>query len=69
MLHKVSEMCDMIERMYDESRALRHMKYKVPKVQQNETAINEKIAQIQYMAQLIAADRSQYIRTEKDEHN
>jgi hypothetical protein len=52
----------MIEHMYEESRKLRHMKYGVPKVQQNETIINDKIAQIQYLATLIAADRSEYKR-------
>lgn len=69
MLHKVSEMCDMIERMYDQSKILRHKKYNVPKLEQNETEINEMIASLQYMAQLVANDRSTYVRRDKDELN
>lgn len=60
MIHKVSEMCDMVEVMYHESRELRRLKYDIPKLQQNESLINDKIAQIQYMAQLISADKTPY---------
>jgi len=60
MIHKVSEMCDMIETMYKESLELRRMKYDVPKLNQNKEMIDDKIAQIQYMALLVSRDVQPY---------
>ena len=67
MIHKVSEMCDMVETMYNESRRLMKMKYHTPKIFQNEAEINNLIAQIQYMAQLVSNDKSPY--TKREEHD
>lgn len=60
MIHKVSEMCDMIETMYKESLELRRLKYDVPKLHRSETLIDDKISQIQYMALLVANDKQPY---------
>ena len=64
MIHKVSEMCDMVDRMHAESIVLRRMKYDTPKLEQNQSEINEKIAQIQYMALLVAKDVQPYSKKE-----
>lgn len=60
MIHKVSEMCDMVETMYKESLELRRLKYDVPKLHQNKAMIDDKISQIQYMALLVANDKQPY---------
>lgn len=64
MIHKVSEMCDMVEVMYQESLKLRKMKYDTPALYQNKTLIDEQIKQIQYLALLVANDKEPYVKRE-----
>lgn len=61
MIHKVSELCDMIDVMYKDSQELRRMKYEEPKA--DTVAIDQKIAQIQYMALLVSNDKQPYEKT------
>ena len=60
MLHKISEMCDVVNLMYVKSMNLRRMKYDTPKDLQNKTEIDTLIADIQQLALQIAHDRSPY---------
>ena len=60
MLHKISEMCDVVNLMYVKSMNLRRMKYDTPKDLQNKTEIDTLIADIQALAMQIAHDRSPY---------
>ena len=60
MLHKVSEMCDLVSLMYDKSMILRRLKYDTPKDKQNKIEIDNLVADIQQLALQIAHDRSKY---------
>ena len=60
MLHKISDMCDVVNVMYEKSMNLRRMKYDTPKEKQNKIEIDTLIADIQSLALQIAHDRSQY---------
>jgi hypothetical protein len=60
MLHKISEMCDVVSVMYEKSVNLRRMKYDTPKQDQDINKIDALIADIQQLALQIAHDRSPY---------
>lgn len=60
MLHKISEMCDVVSVMYEKSMNLRRMKYDTPKEQQDVQIINALIDDIQALALQIARDKSKY---------
>lgn len=62
MLHKVSEMCDVVSVMYEKSMNLRRQKYDTPKDKRNEALIQSLIDDIQALALQIAHDRSQYTK-------
>lgn len=62
MLHKVSDMCDVVSVMYDKSMNLRRLKYDTPKDARDEFQIQSLIDDIQSLALQIAHDRSQYIK-------
>jgi len=60
MLHKISDMCDVVSVMYDMSMNLRRMKYDTPKEKRNEQEIQAMVDNIQSLALQIAHDRSEY---------
>jgi len=62
MLHKISEMCDKVNIMYERSMHLRRLKYDTPKEQQNQNEIQFLVDDIQALARDIANDRSQYVK-------
>jgi hypothetical protein len=64
MLHKISEMCDVVSVMYDKSMNLRRLKYDTPKDKRNEVMIQALIDDIQALALQIASDRNQYNKSE-----
>lgn len=62
MLHKISQMCDKVNVMYNKSMLLRRLKYDTPKDQQSVGEIDMLIQDIQALARDIANDRSPYIK-------
>jgi hypothetical protein len=60
MLHKISEMCDVVNVMYEKSMNLRRLKYDTPKEDQNKAQIDALVADIQSLALQIAHDKSPY---------
>jgi len=60
MLHKISDMCDVVSVMYDKSMHLRRLKYDTPKDKRNEVQIQSLIDDIQALALQIAHDKSHY---------
>lgn len=60
MLHKISDMCDVVSVMYDKSMLLRREKYDTPKDRRDEQKIQMLIDDIQALALNIAADKSDY---------
>lgn len=60
MLHKISDMCDLVSVMYDKSMLLRRLKYDTPKDKQDKNQIDALVADIQQLALQIAHDRSPY---------
>ena len=60
MLHKISDMCDVVSVMYDMSMNLRRMKYDTPKEKRNEQEIQAMVDNIQSLALQIAHDRAPY---------
>lgn len=60
MLHKISEMCDVVTVMYEKSMNLRRMKYDIPKEQQDQQSIQLLIDDIQALALQIAVDKTKY---------
>ena len=60
MLHKISDMCDVISVMYDKSMLLRRLKYDTPKDKQDKQQIDMLVVDIQALALQIAHDRSPY---------
>ena len=65
MLHKISEMCDKVNIMYERSMYLRRLKYDTPKEQQNQNEIQFLVDDIQALAREIANDRSQYVKRDE----
>jgi len=65
MLHKISEMCDKVNIMYERSMHLRRLKYDTPKEQQNQNEIQFLVDDIQALAREIANDRSQYVKRDE----
>lgn len=66
MLHKISDMCDVVNVMYNKSMNLRRMKYDLPKDQRNEVEIQALIDDIQALALQIAHDRRPYQKVGKE---
>ena len=64
MLHKISEMCDVVTVMYEKSMNLRRMKYDTPKDKRDERMIQVLVDDIQSLAQQIAHDKSPYQKKE-----
>lgn len=60
MLHKISDMCDVVSVMYDKSMLLRREKYDTPKDRRDEQKIQMLIDDIQALALNIANDKSDY---------
>jgi len=60
MLHKISEMCDKVNVMYERSMNLRRLKYDTPKDQQNQNEIQFLIDDIQSLAREVGNDVSPY---------
>lgn len=63
MQHKISDLCDKINVMYERSMNLRRLKYDIPKesrTTQQETEIDFLVADIQALARDIAYDRGPY---------
>lgn len=66
MLHKISQLCDKINVMYDKSMNLRRLKYDIPKgdrTNEQEHLIDELVQDIQALARDIANDRQMYEKT------
>jgi cytochrome c len=60
MQHKVSELCDRVNIIYEKSMNLRRMKYDTPKEQRDEAQIQFLIDDIQHLCRMIGADTSKY---------
>lgn len=60
MLHKISDMCDVVNVMYEKSMNLRRIKYDLPKEQQDQNQIQILVDDIQALALQIAHDKSKY---------
>ena len=70
MLHRISQLCDKVNVMYQRSVNLRKLKYDIPKevrTPEQEMQINMLVDDIQALARDIAYDRLPYAKdTEKD---
>ena len=62
MLHKISQMCDKVNVMYDKSMVLRRLKYDPPKDQRDNDQIDMLVQDIQALARDIANDQSPYTK-------
>ena len=60
MQHKVSELCDKVNIIYEKSMNLRRMTYDTPKEQRDEAQIQFLIDDIQHLCRMIGADTSKY---------
>lgn len=60
MIHKISDLCDKVNVVYEKSMNLRRMKYDTPKEAQNEEMIQHMIDDIQHMCRMIGADTDKY---------
>tara|TARA_Y100000004_G_scaffold160704_1_gene188318 strand:+ start:730 stop:918 length:189 start_codon:yes stop_codon:yes gene_type:complete len=60
MQHKVSELCDRVNIIYEKSMNLRRMKYDTPKEQRDEAQIQFLIDDIQHLCRMIGADTNKY---------
>lgn len=60
MIHKVSDLCDKINVIYEKSMNLRRMKYDTPKCEQNPEIIQFMIDDIQHLCRMIGADTDKY---------
>ena len=66
MLHKISQLCDKINVMYNKSMNLRRLKYDIPKrnrTKEQDHQIDELVQDIQELARDIANDRQMYEKT------
>tara|TARA_A200000159_G_C7143551_1_gene264138 strand:+ start:66 stop:263 length:198 start_codon:yes stop_codon:yes gene_type:complete len=62
MLHKISQMCDKVNVMYNKSMLLRRLKYDTPKDQQDTGQIDMLVQDIQALARDIANDKQPYVK-------
>ena len=62
MLHKISQMCDKVNVMYNKSMLLRRLKYDTPKDQQDTSQIDMLVQDIQALARDIANDKQPYVK-------
>jgi hypothetical protein len=62
MLHKISDMCDVVNVMYEKSMNLRRLKYDTPKEHQDQSAIQHLVEDIQALALQIGVDKSRYVK-------
>jgi len=60
MQHKISDLCDKINVIYEKSMNLRRLKYDTPKTEQNAELIQFMIDDIQSMCRMIGADTNKY---------
>ena len=60
MLHKISDMCDKVNVIYEKSMNLRRLKYDTPKEKQNQGDIDFLVQDIQALCRSIANDTTKY---------
>lgn len=60
MIHKVSDLCDKVNVIYEKSMNLRRLKYDTPKDKQDAEIIQFMIDDIQHMCRMIGADTDKY---------
>ena len=60
MIHKVSDLCDKVNVIYEKSMNLRRLKYDTPKEKQDAEIIQFMIDDIQSMCRMIGADKNKY---------
>ena len=60
MLHKISEVCDLINVIHKKSEQCRKLKYDNPKTPERDQEIDILIADIQSMCRQVAEDRQPY---------
>ena len=60
MQHKISDLCDKVNVIYEKSMNLRRLKYDTPKTEQNVELIQFMIDDIQHMCRMIGADTNKY---------
>ena len=66
MIHKISQMCDKVNVIYEKSMQLRRLKYDTPKDQQNKTEIDFYVQDIQALCREIANDTQKYRKVDQD---
>jgi len=64
MLHKISEMCDLINVIHNKSQNLRQLKYGQSKQEQDKRIIDYHVSDIQAMCRQIAEDKQPYEKRE-----
>ena len=62
MLHKISEMCDLIDVIHNKSKTLREAKYGGSK--ETKAELDYRVADIQAMCRQIANDSQTYVKRE-----
>lgn len=62
MLHKISDMCDKVNVIYNKSMNLRRLKYDTPKEKQNKSHIDFLVQDIQALCRDIANDTNKYVK-------
>ena len=62
MLHKISEMCDLIDVIHNKAKTLREAKYGGAK--ETKAELDYRVADIQAMCRQIAHDRQTYVKRE-----
>ena len=60
MQHKISDLCDKVNVIYEKSMNLRRLKYDTPKTEQHAELIQFMIDDIQHMCRMIGADTNKY---------
>ncbi len=66
MIHKISQMCDKVNVIYEKSMQLRRLKYDTPKDQQNKNEIDYFVQDIQALCREIANDTQKYRKVDQD---
>jgi hypothetical protein len=66
MIHKISQMCDKVNVIYEKSMHLRRLKYDTPKDQQNKNEIDFYVQDIQALCREIANDTQKYRKVDQD---
>lgn len=64
MIHKISDLCDRVNVIYEKSMNLRRLKYDTPKHKRDEIQIQYLIDDIQSICATIAADKTDYQKEE-----